>query len=179
MESCWSYEHIVRNGSLWSNVGFEKEVIYPWNIGCFSLASLVRPQSAPVRLNSFDGAHPGQPPVPCSWSGSLGGDLRCMLSPQEGECDRSISSWQGLTRVSTVGSTLGSLSNAPIKRLQAWSLLLGIWKPTNLGEKVVFYFIILLQLQWTIKFSQILFFLMYVRMWEYWSLTITTGVQCL
>ena len=36
------------------------------------LASLGWPRSAPVRLNSFDGAHPGQPPVPCLWSGSLG-----------------------------------------------------------------------------------------------------------
>ena len=35
-------------------------------------------RSAPVRSNSFDGVHPGQPQVPCMWSGSLGGDLRCM-----------------------------------------------------------------------------------------------------
>jgi hypothetical protein len=53
--------------------------------GCVRLASLGRPRSAPVRSNSFDGAHPGQPPVPCLWSGSLGGDLRCMMSPREGE----------------------------------------------------------------------------------------------
>ena len=59
--------------------------------------------------NSFDGGHPGQPPVPCLWSGHL--DLRCMPSPREGECDRSISSCQGLTRVSTAGSTQRSLSN--------------------------------------------------------------------
>ena len=44
--------------------------------GCVCLASPGRPRSAPVRSNSFDGAHPGQPPVPCLWSGSLGGDLR-------------------------------------------------------------------------------------------------------
>ena len=81
--------------------------------GCVRLASLGRPWSAPVRSNSFDGAHPGQPPVPCLWSGSLGVDLRCMPSPREGECDLSISSCQGLTRVSIAGSTQGSLSNAP------------------------------------------------------------------
>ena len=70
---------------------------------CVCLGSLGQPRS-----NSFDiipGAHPGQPPVPCLWSGSLGGDPRCMTLPREGECDRSISSCQGLTRVSTAGST--------------------------------------------------------------------------
>ena len=65
--------------------------------GCVRLSSLSRPRSAPVHPNSYDGAHLGQPQVPCLWSGSLGGDLRCMPSPQEGECDRSISSCQGLT----------------------------------------------------------------------------------
>ena len=29
--------------------------------------------ATPVRSNSFDGGHPGQPPVPCLWSGSLWG----------------------------------------------------------------------------------------------------------
>ena len=56
-----------------------------------------------VRSNRFLGTHPGQPPVPCWWSGSLGGDLTCMPSPREGECDRSLSSCQGLTRLSTAG----------------------------------------------------------------------------
>ena len=71
---------------------------------------MVAPGLPLVRLNSFDvipGAHPGQPPVPCLWSGSLGGDLRCMASPREGECDRFISSCRGLTRVSTAGNTQG------------------------------------------------------------------------
>ena len=72
------------------------------NYGCIRLASLGRPRSAPVRSNSFDvilGAHLGQPPVPCLWSGSLGGCRypRCMTIPREGGCDRSISSRQGST----------------------------------------------------------------------------------
>ena len=75
------------------------------NNGCVRLASLGRPRSATVRWNSFDGAHQGQPTVPCLWSGSPGGDLSYMPSPREGECDRSISCCQGLTRVSTAGST--------------------------------------------------------------------------
>ena len=69
---------------------------------CVRLASPGRPRFAPVRSNSFDvipGTHPGQPPVLCLWSGSLGDDLRCMPSPREGDCDHSISSCQGLTRV--------------------------------------------------------------------------------
>ena len=33
----------------------------------------------------------------CLWSGSLGGDLRCLPSPREGECGRSISFCQGPT----------------------------------------------------------------------------------
>ena len=48
----------------------------------YNIASLGRPRCAPVRVNSFDGAHPGQPPVHALLvSGSLGGDLRCMSSP--------------------------------------------------------------------------------------------------
>ena len=86
--------------------------------GCVRLASLGRPRSAPVRSNSFEGAHLGQPPVPCLWSGSLGGDLRCMPSPRESECDRSISSCPGLTRVRTAGVDPGKLlTNAPIVSL--------------------------------------------------------------
>ena len=38
--------------------------------GCVHLASLGRPRSAPVHSKSFEGAHLGQPPVPCLWSGS-------------------------------------------------------------------------------------------------------------
>ena len=58
--------------------------------GCVRLASLGRPWSAPVHVcsYSFDRAQLGQPRVPFLWSGSLGGDLRCMSSPREGECDR-------------------------------------------------------------------------------------------
>ena len=56
------------------------------HIGCVRLASLGQPRSAPVRSNSFyviPRAHPGEPRVPCLWSGSLGAGPRCMTSPQE------------------------------------------------------------------------------------------------
>ena len=83
--------------------------------GCFCLASLGlgRPPSAPVRSNSFDGAHPGQPPVPC-WS--LRGVTRgaCRHHERASVIIPLVSSCQGLTRVSTTGSTQGSLSKAPI-----------------------------------------------------------------
>ena len=59
-----------------------------------------------IRIALIPGAHPGRPPVLCLWSGSLRGDPRCMTS--QGECDRSISAWQGLTRMSTAGLTQGS-----------------------------------------------------------------------
>ena len=47
------------------------------------------------------------------------------------------------------------------KRLQAWRLLQCIWKHTNLCDKGVFSFIILLQLWWPIehKFSQVCYFM--------------------
>ena len=70
----------------------------------------VDPGLSPVRLNRFDvnpGAHPGQPPVPCLCSGSLGGVTTRAVS------DCSFSSRRGLTRVSTAGQNQGSLSNAP------------------------------------------------------------------
>ena len=72
------------------------------------------PRGVRIALTSFQGLTRVSPLVPCLWSGPLGGDLRFMTSPQEGQYDRSISSCQGITRVSTAGSTQGSLSNAPL-----------------------------------------------------------------
>ena len=75
-------------------------------IGCVRLASLGRPGLPPVRSNSFDvipGAHPGQPSVPCLWSGSLGGWPQVHDVTTRAVSDRSFSSCQGLTLVSTPG----------------------------------------------------------------------------
>ena len=77
-------------------------LVYLGNTGAFVKLPWVDLGLPPVRSNSFDvipGAHPGQPPVPCLWSGSLGG------WPQEHDVttrvvsDRSFSSF----RVSTAG----------------------------------------------------------------------------
>ena len=59
-----------------------------------------RPRFAPVRSNSFDGAHPVISPQSPAYGMR---HLRSMPSPREGECDCSISSCQGLTQVSTHG----------------------------------------------------------------------------
>ena len=48
------------------------------------------------------------------------------------------------------------ISHSNNKRLQGWSLLLGIWKQTNLYQ--VFFFIILLQLWWPVGSQSLLFF---------------------
>ena len=75
--------------------------------GCVRLASPGQPRSVPgIRSNSFDvipGAHPGQPLVPVLWNGSLGAGPRCT---RRGVIVRL--SLQGLTRMSTTGSTKGS-----------------------------------------------------------------------
>ena len=83
---------------------------------------------------------------------------------------------------------------AQILRLQAWSLLLGIWwKHTNLCNKGVFSFTFLMQCRWphdddqmmTKVFKGLLFYILCIGLWcgntkwECWSLRITKGVQCL
>ena len=69
------------------------------------------------------------------------------------------------------------------KRLQVETVLLGISEHTNLCNKGVFSFIVLLQLRWPVefKFSQVCYFMHILRYTkcEYWSLTITKRVKCL
>ena len=78
---CGWYNHAIKpfmlalkRAAVWFSTFWTYNTLFAY-CGCVRLASLGRPQSARVRSNSFDvnpGAHPGQPPVPCLWSGSLG-----------------------------------------------------------------------------------------------------------
>ena len=120
------------------NILFCGECIYKrtlevLNIGCVRLASLVLSRSAPryVRraLTSFQGLTWVSPKCPACGVGHFGAAPRCMTPPREGKCDRSISSCQGLTQVSTTSQGQHREANRthPLTPKMAPLRLLGRW----------------------------------------------------